>query len=73
MDVVGLLPRSSSGTVTFNPHLGLGQGAGRVANGSPGIRTERSRPAGKQPHHSRSSQSCSQSSLGLGLGVGASP
>ena len=65
-----LVPRSRSGRVTFNPHLGLGQGAGRVANRSPGICTERPRPAESQPHHSRSN---TQLSLGLGLGVGAQP
>ena len=40
----------------------------RVANGSPGICTKRPRPAGSQPHHSRSD---TKSSLGLGLGVRA--
>ena len=51
---IGLVPRSSSGRVTVNPYLGLGQGVGRVASESPGICTERPRPAGSQPH-----QSCS--------------
>ena len=50
---LGLVLGSSNGTVTFNPHLGLGQVVGRVANGSPGICTERSRLAGSQSHHSR--------------------
>ena len=67
---LGLVPRSSSGRVTVNAHLGLGQVARRVKNGSPGTCTDRPRPAGSQPYHSRSD---TQSSLGLGLGVGAQP
>ena len=63
-----IVPISSIWRVTFNPHLDLGQGAERVTNGSPGICTERPRPAGSQPHHSHSD---TQSNLGLGLGVGA--
>ena len=67
---VRLVPRSSSGRITFNPHLDLGQGAGRVANVSPGICTERPKPARSQPYHSYLD---TQSNLGLGLGVGAQP
>ena len=71
---VGLVPRSSSGRVTVNPYVGLGQGVGRVANESPGICTERPRPAESQPHQSRSdTQSQSNLALGLGPGVGAQP
>ena len=71
---VGLVPRSSSGRVTVNPYLGLGQGVGRVANESPGICTERPRPAESQPHQSRSDiLSQSNLALGLGPGVGAQP
>ena len=69
---IGLVPRSSSGRVTVNPYLGLGQGVGRVENESPGICTERPRPAGSQPHQSRS-DILSQSNLALGQGVGAQP
>ena len=67
---LGSVPRSSSGRVTVNPHLGLGQVAGRAENRSPGTCTERPRPLGSQPYHSRSD---TQSSLGLGLGAGAQP
>ena len=59
---VGLVPSSSSGRVTVNPYLGLGQGVGRLANESPGICTERPRSAGSQPHQS-SSNTQSQSNL----------
>ena len=71
---IGLVPRSSSGRVTVNPYLGLGQGVGCVASESPGICTERPRPARSQPHQSCSdTQSQSNLALGLGPGVGAQP
>ena len=69
-----LVPRSSSWRVTVNPYLGLGQGVGRVANETPGICTERLRPAGSQPHQFHSDiLSQSNLALGLGPGVGAQP
>ena len=69
---IGLVPRSSSGRVTVNPYLS--QGVGHVANKSSGICTERPRPAGSQPHQSRSdTQSQLNLALGLGPGVGAQP
>ena len=64
---LGSVPRLSSGRITVNPHLGLGQVAGRVENWSPGTCTERPSPPGSQPYHSRSDI---QSSLGLGVGLG---
>ena len=71
---IGLVPRSSSGRVTVNPYLGLGHSVGRVANESPGICTERPRPAESQPHQSCSdTQSQLNLALGLGPDVGAQP